>query len=454
MSKRKHLPFQPFLIWSAIALGLLGGFGIGAHLVFVLGFGYPVRESFPALIQVHGHLQLLGWTGLFIIGISLYKLPRLTSAEPIKRSALFLIYIPIAGGLVLRSFAEILIFYTTFESSLRLAVAIGCVAESLGILCYFLTIFPRMLRYSAKPGAFAASALKPFLLVSLGGWVVVAVLNLKVGLHFISQTDPLVDPTWNNIVSQAYIYLVLLPSCFAFSINTFPIFLRLRSPGWPVRRVAFVYALGALLHLIGEAEAISFIELIGVLIRALAVLWVIVEIDLLRFRAPWFKKFRDAQDREHNPPRPHAGDFGQFGNFEWLIYAAYGWLVVAVLTEIAGAWSHLVAPTIVRHFYLLGFVTHLILGMAVRMVPGFLGRSSIAFPMLVRLSFVLITISVVGRTFPLLFGALSVQAFRVAYALSGVVGMIAILVLGINLVATVIQERRSLSALPGHDPAL
>ena len=136
-------------------------------------------------------------------------------------------------------------------------------------------------------------------------------------------------------------------------------------------------------------------------------------------------------------PRPRAGDYGQFGNFEWLIYAAYVWLAVAVLLELSNALATPITLSLVRHYYLLGFVTHLILGMAVRLVPGFLGVSRIAYPHLVRLSFVLITASLLGRTLPQGLALMDIFWLRSAYGLSGAIGMLSLLALGINLMSTV-----------------
>jgi len=52
---------------------------------FAIGFiwaalSIALTMGFASFIQVHGHVQLLGWTGLFIISISLHFIPRLIGA--------------------------------------------------------------------------------------------------------------------------------------------------------------------------------------------------------------------------------------------------------------------------------------------------------------------------------------------------------------------------------------
>ncbi|MFQ5961319.1 MAG: hypothetical protein ACE5MG_07965, partial [Candidatus Methylomirabilales bacterium] len=77
--KTRQAEFQVGYIWVALATAICAGFAIGAHLAFVIGFDFPLGKGFFSFIQTHGHLQLVGWTGLFIIGISLHLIPRLTS---------------------------------------------------------------------------------------------------------------------------------------------------------------------------------------------------------------------------------------------------------------------------------------------------------------------------------------------------------------------------------------
>lgn len=451
--RRRHLPFQPLIIWCAILFGLLGGFAIGSYLVFSLAFNIAPIKSFSSLIQIHGHLQLLGWTGLFIIGVSLYKMPRLMSCTPIRISTSYLILSSLFFGLSLRTLGQVIAHHFILEQYLlRNTVALGCCLESVGILIFFFTLFSRLIVFNAKPGAYAAASLKPFLIISFLGWFIYAALNLALAVIFTNSTSLIIDPIWNNTTTNVYIYLILLPTCFAFSISTFPIFLRLRAPIWPVERIALMYAIGSIFSLVcTTAIDLNFSNIIlqllfkfGICIRAAAILWLIFEIDLLRLHDPWFTKFRENIDRENKPPRKYASDFGQFGNFEYLIYAAYLWLVIATFTELISQFVDIgISSTIIRHFYLLGFVTHLILGMAVRMIPGFLGRNRIAFPHLVRLSFLLITISILGRTVPLILGITDQSIFRLFYGFSGFFAIFAILSLGVNLVATMRQDKIS-----------
>jgi hypothetical protein len=454
-AKRRHLPFQAYVIWSAILLGFFGGFGLGAHLVYFLAFELKPGKAFGAMVQVHGHLQLVGWTGLFIIGVSLFKLPRLMSSRPLSENLARAIILSLIVGLLLKSVAQILIFYATYETTLRVMVMLGSLLESSAIILYVAVFAKNSLTFRPQAGAYAAASIKPFLLVSLVSWFAFALVNAAVGIDFARSSFFILSPVWNNLAVEIFIHGVLLPTCFAFSISTFPIFLRLRAPTWPVVRVALLYGVGVFLYLSSNLTEIlwptlvlsDYLGSIGVCLRVAGTFWLLLELDMLRFYQPWFKKFRDNQDRENRPPRRTAGDYGQFGNFEWLIYAAYSWLFLGALSEIAALILASGPPySVIRHFYLLGFVTHLILGMAVRIVPGFLGKNRIAFPSLVRLSFGLILFATICRTVPVLLPSLDRGVLRFGYGFSGVFAMLAIATLGVNLFVTVRRNKQALSS--------
>ncbi|MCS7312845.1 MAG: hypothetical protein NZ742_08035, partial [Acidobacteria bacterium] len=70
--------------WAALALATFGGFTLGVGLVWPMAWGRNLPADLAVWIQVHGHLQLVGWAGLFIMGVSLFFLPRL-AATPLTR---------------------------------------------------------------------------------------------------------------------------------------------------------------------------------------------------------------------------------------------------------------------------------------------------------------------------------------------------------------------------------
>ena len=111
MPRVKQAEFQVGYVWMALGVAIFGGFALAGHLAFLIGFNRSLGDGFASHIQIHGHLQLIGWAGLFIIGISLHFISRLSSipiAQPqwIPRLLWF-----IGIGLLLRFISHSILLY-------------------------------------------------------------------------------------------------------------------------------------------------------------------------------------------------------------------------------------------------------------------------------------------------------------------------------------------------------
>src|SRR5215472_2315794 len=77
--KSEQRPFAlvaPFL-GAALAVGTAGGFLLATVLTLSLALKVSLGPWWAAMAQAHGHLQLYGWAGLFVLGVALHFLPRL-----------------------------------------------------------------------------------------------------------------------------------------------------------------------------------------------------------------------------------------------------------------------------------------------------------------------------------------------------------------------------------------
>lgn len=204
--RKRHLPFQPTIIWCAIIIGLLGGFALGSYIVFLFAYNISPEKTISSLIQIHGHLQLIGWTGFFIIGVSLYKMPRLMSCAPLNKSTSFIIIITLILGLMLRTLGQIFIQQDVLDQDiLRYGIISGCLFETFGILIFVFILFPKLITFHAQTGAYAAASLKPFLLVSFSGWIVYAVFNVALAVNFAASNSLILDPSWNDVATNIYV---------------------------------------------------------------------------------------------------------------------------------------------------------------------------------------------------------------------------------------------------------
>lgn len=453
-----HPEFRPGLIRAALATAIFGGFGIGGHLAFVTGFGLPLGRSFHALIQAHGHAQLVGWAGLFVMGTSLYFIPRLASVPLARPRWPGVILWTMTAGLLLRVLGQPALAYLGGGPA-RVAlswvvVGSGCLEET-GVFLY-VSLLIRTLRGSGDIGTQPAfGAVRPFFGMMVAGWLLYASLNLLLLVDMALRGSMLVNQAWNEIAIQLFVGLTLLPVAMAHSVRLLPMVLALSAPFWPVRGTAYTYLLGVILQLVPAALSMfglpsgvaRSLGSLGLLIKGGVILWFIWKLDVLTRRRPVERPARFLQFGPDRPPtRPGLPDYGEFGRFELLVYSAYVWLALAAGCEIIDGGATLagfpspISGDPIRHMFLLGFITLLIFGVAARMLPGFLKKKAVACPVLVVVTFWLGNTAAIFRVLPLILpeGLLEqvpagVFLAQAAFGLSGLVALAAVLCLEVNL---------------------
>ena len=475
----KHAEFHIGYIWVALVTALGGGFAVGAYMALAVGYGWPLPRAFSSLIQTHGHLQLVGWTGLFIMGVSLYFVPRLAGVPLARPHWCRGILGLLAAGLFLRTIGQMaLLGLRTPAFGLWLLAGSGLL-EWCGMLLYVALLLGTMrgrapgkrpVKLGRSADAVAGGerpallAVKPYFGMMVGGWLVYACLNLLLLLHMALRHSSVVHPGWNAFAVQVFLGLVLLPVAWAFSVRTFPLYLRLAVPDWPVRRFAYAYLCSWCLYALPMAPVVFTLAPstalalahVGLVSKGGVIVWFVWKLDVLtHYRAPWTVRRRLHPGPERRPTRPGLPDYGEFGRFEHLVYAAYVWLVLGACCDIGLGVTALVGHALpitgdaVRHVYLLGFITHLIFGMAVRMIPGFMTQRQVASPLLVDLTLWFGTAAVVCRVLLFMLPAGVVTVFpaslliaKAAFAWSGVLAWIAVACLAINLWRTVGRRAR------------
>jgi uncharacterized protein involved in response to NO len=450
--------FASGYIWVALIMAMGVGFTIGAHLAFTMGLGFRVGKGLGSFIQTHGHVQLIGWTGLFIMGISLHFLPRLAGVPIASPVLIRWILWCMTLGLGLRSLGQPVLAYlhnaTVLHSTAWLLVSSGILTWS-GIFLYVFLLLRIFSQRKATGGRPALVMVRPYVGMMCIGWMVYASLDLALLVHMALQQEAVLQADWHRFAIDSMVGLVLLPVAFAVSVRTLPLYLRLAPPDWPVHHVAYAYGIALAIQLLPTLPPLlalapplmSSLSQCGTLAKSGVMLWFVWQLDVLtRRRDAWIVRRKLHPGAERRPTRPGLPDYGEFGCFERLIYTAYLWLVLAALCEgLAAVCTLLASPAFsnentARHMYLLGFITLLIFGMAVRMLPGFWQQRRIAMPGLVKATFWLGNAAVFGRVLLFLlpvglYDAVpgSLRGARIAFALSGLLGLVAVACLAGNL---------------------
>ncbi|HEV2660781.1 MAG TPA: hypothetical protein VGU68_09280, partial [Ktedonobacteraceae bacterium] len=143
---QKHVSFvhiAPYLR-ASLLLGSGGGFALATVLTLFPISGIPLGSWWEAVVQTHGHLQLFGWAGLFVVGVALYFLPRLRGT-PLARPALlpWLLGVQVAS-LLLRFLSQPLLV-ATGALLWKILFILSGVLEALALPAIFLLLLQTVL---------------------------------------------------------------------------------------------------------------------------------------------------------------------------------------------------------------------------------------------------------------------------------------------------------------------
>lgn len=469
-----HAPFDRRYIWVACAMALGAGFSIAGHLSFILGLSFSPGPGFTSFVQTHGHVQLVGWAGLMIIGISMHVMPRLAGvplAHPQWRSRILWL---LTWGLGLRVIGHSLVAYVPPAPGLEIvlgAVVLSGLLELLGIGHYLELMRRTLARAPGEQLRPALQSILPYMRSMMVGWGLYAGFNLALLTAMAWQRQVAVPALWNDVAVRCFVGLVLLPVAFAFSVRFLPLYLRTPAPSGPVHRVAYVYLLGWWLEVVGLIPPVQGLmpqgsEMVmqaGRMLKGAGMLWLIWRLGVLaRGHLAWLGPAAPRRPRASS--RAEASDQA-FGAFDKLIVSAYVWLAVAAGGEwLSGAmwWisgSVGIRHDVIRHLYLMGFVTLLILGVGVRMLPGLMQARRVAHPGLVRVTLWLGNAAVVGRVALVGLGPMwpglplwAVQGARVAFAWSGILALAAVFCTALNWWRTANMASHEAMSTPASTP--
>jgi len=428
---------------------------LGAHIAMQIGFNMNLPQALDVWIQVHGHLQLIGWAGLFIMGVSLHFLPRMASV-PIKRKITLksILYLTVAGLLIRTNF-EFWKSYVEGENIVKIfehLARLGNIVEFSGIIFYIVIL----LRTFFKAPDFKKKGfeiVKPFFIAFIIGWLAYSLIQLSAVALERYEWIP-----WNKFSINLFLNLVLFPISFAFSILNFPLYIHLRQPSKSIKYLGYIYLVLTLAY---GFSSFPFAEIsppfdtnIIALLLDISILLLLLSSGIIQriflprdelSKSPFWRRDHIEPEEMNLERKPRTGysDYGEFGRFELLIYSAYIWLLIGLFLDML-ARSFLVfglnihyGEDPVRHSFLAGFITLLILGMAQRMLPGFMHKNRIAKAWIVSATFILGNIAVFARVIPILILSGTAQFLpRVLLYLFGISGFIAIaslILLFINL---------------------
>jgi uncharacterized protein involved in response to NO len=461
---RKQEPFSRVapMLKTALLMGAGGGFLLATVLTLSHAFSVPLGAWWEAVAQAHGHLQLYGWAGLFVLGVAFHFLPRLRGTPLVGARLVPWLLGILSVSLVLRAVSQPL--QATYPGSMW---GIGLVSSGMLEMVAFVTVLSLLMltalrgpRPTTRPAYWSVF---PFIAGAFCSLALASIINL-VNMAQAARGSGLALYAGDTLNVTLGLFGFLVPMALAMSARSLPMYAGLdgfpRRVLWPL---AGVYFAGVILLGIGvdasPTPSLWAIITNGIgmlLLGGVVLLFVGIFLSLIRRRGQLPERVAKLALEPVTLARSYQKQVKKeqthYGPFVGVVASAYLWAMLGALLllidggSVLATGSELVAFDAVRHSFALGFIALLICGIAPRMLPSFSGCKMVS-PSLVSATLWLGNAAAVLRVGTLLFAPLfdGTQGFAidtVLFSLSGPCGLALAICLAINLWPTLRSSPR------------
>src|SRR5579872_616676 len=367
---------------AALLLASGGGFALACILTLAPLSGMPLGLWWEAVVQTHGHLQLFGWAGMFVIGVALTFLPRLSGTPLAHPPLLPWILGWLVASLLLRFMSQPL-FVLTGWLLWNILLIISGVLEILGLVTVFFLIVQTISRKPVtKSTVEGLRSVAPFLLGAFSALLLAGVLNLFNCMAALTNGG-LVPVSGDEANITLGLFGFLLPVALAMSSRMLPLYAHIQP--FPTRLLwilALTYFAGVVCWLLGillPGTTFVLVRGLGFLLIGLVMLiFTGYFLYLLRSKIQSAPVARNASRLEmqqaERSRQSRQEERSRYGPYVALIGSAYLWASLgALLLVIDGIASFLpgigtqpVSVDAIRHSFAVGFITLLICGISVR----------------------------------------------------------------------------------------
>jgi hypothetical protein len=214
---------------TSVALAVVVGFPVGILTAFAMGQSSSLHGLWMPLVQAHGQVQIMGWAGLFIMGMAYHIVPRFKSTA-LRFPALVLpSYVLITTSLLLRMAAQPAADHTWAVSLVILSGALGAA----GVLAFAASI-------ATTIAAGRRELYDAFLLAGVAYLVASALANLTVLSELPSLGINVVPLPKQEALLLLQLYGFVTMFILGVSMRVLPPFLGLRKPRHELFPAAFV----------------------------------------------------------------------------------------------------------------------------------------------------------------------------------------------------------------------
>ena len=394
-------------IVTGVIFMLLPGTFLGVWNLIKISNREAAESISPAWIQAHGHAQLFGWVGTFILGIGFYSIPKLRKLKPFALWEAWMCWGLWTTGVLIRWLSNI------YPWHWRVLLPLSAVLELVAFMIFFRAVA------SHRPAGGTPRPWEPWIFVVIAatmGLLTSLLLNLGACIQLALNAS---SPAFPHGFDQRYLIVstwgFLIPMVWGFSSRWLTVFMGLRS----LRNSFLLVALG--LNTAGVVA--GFIEHF-VIAAAFLLAGSATAIAAIRFFEPSAKA---------------AKTINVHPSFPVFIRMAYGWLLIAaalslwasLMNEAPGVWGAS------RHALTVGFIAAMVFCVGQRVLPSFCGMRVLWSPRLMLLMLILL---MAGCTLRVSAEILAYQDYAKwawdVLPISALIELTAVTLFAINLIAT------------------
>ncbi|MCW5979642.1 MAG: NnrS family protein [Bryobacteraceae bacterium] len=392
------------LLAGFIAVGLLfmvlPGTLLGVWNLLGISASREAGSAPDAWIQAHGHAQLFGWIGSFVLGITLYTFPKFRRSRLRSVSAGWVMLALWTGTVSLRWLS---VFQEWHWRTILPATA----------MCELVVAILAIWQVSAHGGA--GRKIEVWEISIFGGLAgLVATFGYQLALLW-PPVDSLTIPLdQNSRLIHFAAWTFTYPIAYGFSIRFLPAFLGLA----PTHKATAYAGLAVLiasipLTLLETPHAASAAILISVLLACAGLR--IFETSV----------------------RP-AKTIGVDRRFPWFVGVAFGWLIFSAILAFSASWPGGLGAS--RHAFTVGFLATLVFSVGPRILPSFLNSRELRSTRLMLYSLMLLTVGCTLRVIaePLAYSGLIPGLWSVL-PVSATLELLAVVFFAGNLMATMLS---------------
>src|SRR6185437_9039644 len=211
------------LLSAALLLGAGAGLVLATILTLTSALNAPLGLWWPAMVQAHGHVQIFGWIGLFVLGVLLYMLPRLRGAPLVQAHLVPWILGGLASALVLRVVCQPLAA-TSPAGIWRVGLVLSGIAEAAawcGAIILIAATFRNGPSLRQRPGLLR---ILPLIAGALTSLALAALLNLANMFQAAHALGGIVPNTSDTVQITLGLLGFLVPVAMGMSAQALPMY--------------------------------------------------------------------------------------------------------------------------------------------------------------------------------------------------------------------------------------